>query len=1757
MNRFAHVVALALPFCIYSNTFGASTVFYVDPVAGSNGNGLTWATAHRSLDAALLLAAAAAPEPVEIHIAGGTLRPATTGTATPKTFTVRGNVALLGGYAGVEYPNPDVRDLSQFQTVLSGDINGDDNGQNSQYADNSTKLIVTGADATGITFDGISFESARSAVVNSGGHLRFAGCSFLKCSASGNRVITLEGGSIELGNCVIRDCGKWPSYSGSGAITNYSGGRLVMTGCRILGNNLTYGAAYSDGADSQAVLVNCLIANNTCGYAAIRTSGALSMTNCSVLSNLRSPNSTQISVTSGGVSAMGPTAFNNCIFWNNRNEIGGGEGAQIDRPADSTGTLEIHRSCVEGWSGVFGGVGNFGDDPRFVDPYGANLVEYAFDGDYRLSDDSPCLDAGDNEVDTDLVSPGVQPIPGVDLNGAPRFVDEAGVVDSGNGAPPIVDIGPYEGTTAQVRVSGRELVVPEGGTASFGVWLNRAPIGVVTVSVSAIDTGSMIIQSGGTLQFDSQNYGSPQPVTIRSLADPGFFRERVRFRLSAGSYAAATVTTEQEDLTPVPSIVFVNQAATGPESGTSWSGGFRLLQKALDAAAEFPQIESIWVARGHYHPSKPTDAAIARTRTFSISQGLTLYGGFAGTETSIGQRNPAINETMLCGDLFDNDQGGFEDASRSENCLHVVSMRYNVLRPTLDGFTIKGGRAVPTSGSSPLLGDGGGGLLLRYSGGKFVNCRFTGNHARNYGGALYGSSPDDIEFVNCKFMDNVADGGTVSLSRPGGGAIHLSSSGSVALEGCEFRNNLVNGESPSGGAMTFSGESLALSHTLFQGNKATSTVDYPGSYGGAVYLYRGDLAATDCEFRQNEADRAGVIDSSESETSNFTRCSFVSNKAYDSYSVGDLSSGGSVLIDTCSFFGNVMQGSSSSSGRMFAISASSISVMDSGFRQNSSTTSDYGGILFSAAAGQGLISNCTFESNTGRGNVIGSVSQFRVENCTFSNNTFSQNYGLVAWYSDIVNCRFLKNLGTSSTSSGSKGVVSLQRQSRMIGCQVQGNTSGRGGAVTCENDYEIGLINTTITRNSTSMGAGGVTFLGTRANVNNCIIVQNGVDISGQPASIRNSCISTLPSEYVGHGNFSDDPMFVDLDGVDNVIGTLDDDPSLLPSSPCVNKGDNLAAVFPEVDILGNERVQACRIDIGAAETDGFTLIDCNENGLHDDCEILDGLVQDCNHNNVVDKCDVGYGNAADANLNGVPDVCEHRVIYVDQHARAGGDGSTWELAFRDLQAALSSAADYPAAVDIWVAKGFYHPGDGPDPEAAFLIPANTSLFGGFAGFETDAAQRVPGANPTVLTGDNAGDDGTINICCDADPTTGCLTDACRERVCQLIPSCCTDGWTWNCARMASLLPSVYQCGPCAVRTDNSRQVLELAMNAAGVVDGFTIEGAVTGWPETAAIHCYRATVTFRNCRVTGNHYYGVLIEGGVTTFEDCEFSGNFSIDSLLDGSALYVYLGAQVLMIRCSLTDNGRYALLAGGNSSIGLDNCFFDRNPAAILINGANLEGRNCLIRGSGAIDYGSFAISLTGQATATLDHLTVSGNNRGGVYSDSYSSLVVTNSILYGNTHSSSTPEYWQIFYSPSNPPIVRNTCIEGIGALAGNGNIGDSPMFVNAAAGDFHLAAGSPCRDAGSAAASPSPVEFDLDGNPRLMGCEVDMGAYEIVSGAAGSGDFDGDGLVTLGDVVLFIDVLLSPSDSGSCVGDLDGSGSFDGGDLQMLVDRLLM
>ncbi|MFK7960675.1 MAG: choice-of-anchor Q domain-containing protein [Phycisphaerales bacterium] len=176
-------------------SISAADTFYVDAAAAPGGDGLAWNTAFAHVrDAVAATEAAVGPD--EIRIAGGTYRPDTS-AAVPKgtgerrdPMLITATTTLIGGFAGLAGPDPDVRDLESFPTILDADLNGDDvPGDPATTVDNAAGMIRASFSINeelvldGIAFvrgsaEGIELDGRYSAVFVEGGTARIIACQF-------------------------------------------------------------------------------------------------------------------------------------------------------------------------------------------------------------------------------------------------------------------------------------------------------------------------------------------------------------------------------------------------------------------------------------------------------------------------------------------------------------------------------------------------------------------------------------------------------------------------------------------------------------------------------------------------------------------------------------------------------------------------------------------------------------------------------------------------------------------------------------------------------------------------------------------------------------------------------------------------------------------------------------------------------------------------------------------------------------------------------------------------------------------------------------------------------------------------------------------------------------------------------------------------------------------------------------------------------------------------------------------------------------------------------------------------------------------------------------------------------------------------------------------------------------------------------------------------------------------------------------------
>ena len=186
------------------------------------------------------------------------------------------------------------------------------------------------------------------------------------------------------------------------------------------------------------------------------------------------------------------------------------------------------------------------------------------------------------------------------------------------------------------------------------------------------------------------------------------------------------------------SIIYVKVNAVGANNGTSWANAFKNLQVALAAATPGNQL---WVAAGTYYPTN----GINRSLYFGLRTGIALYGGFAGNETLLSQRKPAVHLTILSGNIGD-------PGTPDDNSYHVV---YGGGDSTaiLDGFKIIGGNASAGTGFTSQ----GGGLYVGSGSPTLRNLTFANNQAETGAGAYISAASPAL--TNVIFTNNFAHAG--------------------------------------------------------------------------------------------------------------------------------------------------------------------------------------------------------------------------------------------------------------------------------------------------------------------------------------------------------------------------------------------------------------------------------------------------------------------------------------------------------------------------------------------------------------------------------------------------------------------------------------------------------------------------------------------------------------------------------------------------------------------------------------------------------------------------------------------------------------------------------------------------------------------------------------------------------------------------------------------------------------------------------------
>lgn len=369
--------------------------------------------------------------------------------------------------------------------------------------------------------------------------------------------------------------------------------------------------------------------------------------------------------------------------------------------------------------------------------------------------------------------------------------------------------------------------------------------------------GSVMIDKGDNDYYDKNVYGNEDMAgNLRISGD----------RISVGAY--------EYQYLPATRIRYVKPTATGTGDGSSWADASGDLQKMIDELAESTpsQAGEVWVAAGTYTPQSQLISGTAYSASFRMRDGISVYGGFAGTESSKLERAKGTmpwdftNQTILEAAYYKHDDLVWTNNkwTLTSDSRHVVwfapmsggTAFANVT--TLDGVTIQGGYAQGGTGQDDFLTDRGAGVYMDGANAYLSNCIVRENYATGNGGGVYlknGRVQTSLIYNN----NADADGGAVYVENRGlvhrsmltnnsalnGAGVYLyngAEAGSddpdhpeyLILSTCVVSNNTVRGN----GAVYCDKGGVLMQNTITNNECVTATdaTDVNASQTGGIYV---------------------------------------------------------------------------------------------------------------------------------------------------------------------------------------------------------------------------------------------------------------------------------------------------------------------------------------------------------------------------------------------------------------------------------------------------------------------------------------------------------------------------------------------------------------------------------------------------------------------------------------------------------------------------------------------------------------------------------------------------------------------------------------------------------------------------------------------------------------------------------------------------------------------------------------------------------
>lgn len=892
---------------------------------------------------------------------------------------------------------------------------------------------------------------------------------------------------------------------------------------------------------------------------------------------------------------------------------------------------------------------------------------------------------------------------------------------------------------------------------------------------------------------------------------------------------------------------------------------------------------------------------------------------------------------------------------------------------------------------------------------------------------------------------------------------------------------------------------------------------YADSFGGDEF-YRGAGVYNDGRGAGNRSNP------------NFYNCTFRNNAAKEGGAICTMAIGagnGSIKVVNCTFENNKFNRLFGGAIALGVYSGTIIAdISNSEFLNNQHDRTMVDGNTFSDGGAIGM-----------RGGALG-TSELKIANCTFEGNT-ARDFGGAIYIDNTLNlyCNqsvFKKNV---AGRGGAINVFTKEDINYVIENSLfvkNGNSATSGGGISfgpnSDNDpNNTKVVNCTFVQNFGDEGSAIYDQIGI-ADVINSVIWGNqlpGVFINNNQGPLfTNSLI-----EGCGNSGASWDAAMCGRDGGNNIdenpllVDTMAGDYTLSLSSPAIGAGINGILTLGDEDLDGNNRIVCNTIDMGAYEFQNPYVITCpgdvTFSAVLGSCAASDielgtpNFFGGCGGDQLVATNDapsiypegetivtwsLRRGNSGGPILA----TCEQRVtltaiapqcpatgvpIYVDIDAIGSGDGLSWENGINNLHDGLNLACNCAGpneVIPVWVAEGTYYPcvaqEAGKERSKTFFTNKNVQVYGGFNGTESALEERDWQNNKTIIDGDVG------------------------------IPNATFDN-----------LESLW-----IIEGEQGQPITDDY-----IFDGFTIQNAYSFTSSAFTIVSIQdnsnlgdiMNPVIRNCTFENNRGYlggalNVAFNGKELDFkiENCKFINN----QATDGAALFIESNE----------------LEEGANFEI--SHCIFEKNSEVAEVVRPLKEGGYAKFRGAG--QTGTVSIILTNVAArpkisnslfydnemsvgSAIGQL-ANANNGEEVHTEIVNCTFAKNISQFnepiiklfdfGNPANTTMTFHNSIFwndytdinqtfgFTPSSTGIFENCIIQDaipdgmINAIPNAtfiaGNDDAYPMFADSMNRDFRLINGSPAINTGSNLLAVNVL--DLDDKARIIGENIDMGAYEF-------------------------------------------------------------